>query len=117
MNDQLDVVANAFPEMSVTPPVPPATLAVYTAPPANAVLGVNVAMRVAVAYETVPATATAAASLSWNVPPLIVAAFIVSLKVTVTVVVLATPVAPAAGVLAVMVGAAVSTDATMSAWI
>ena len=49
VNDQLEVAGNAFPDMSVTPPVPPVTLAVYATPPANAVLGVYVAMRVAVA--------------------------------------------------------------------
>jgi hypothetical protein len=76
---------------------------------------------VAVSYETVAATAAPPKSRTSSVPVPMVAASIASLKVTVTLAVADTPVAPADGVVAVIVGGVVSgpavTGVVMSVWI
>jgi len=106
VNDQLDVDASGLPETSLTPLLPPVTVAVYLVLDDRVEPGVNVAVRVATSYVTV--AETGAVPVRVNVVALMVLAFIASLNVTVTAVDALTPVAPEAGERAVIVGALVS---------
>ena len=81
---------------------------------ASAVLGCSVAVFVAVLYETTAGTTVLPGPVSLNVAPVIVATFTFSLKVAVTAVLTATPVAPGAGVRPVTVGAVVSAPMEVS---
>jgi len=76
---------------------------------------VNVAVFVPALYVTVPATATAPAVVfSVNVAPLIVVASIASLKVAVTVVLIAMVVAPSVGTVETTVGGVISGAAAVA---
>jgi hypothetical protein len=97
-----DVEAIWFPAGSRAPPA----VAVYPVPGVRPADGVNVALWFAASYEVFPATGFPPASAS-AIPA--VPAWIGSLNAAVTVVVVATPVAPEAGVRETTVGGVVST--------
>src|SRR5664279_1625600 len=85
----------------------PLTVAVYTVATVKAPVGVNVTVRLGASYPTLPGTATAPAARATRAVP----AWIGSLNVAVTVLVVGTPVALAAGLFAVTVGGVVSVAA------
>jgi hypothetical protein len=101
VNDQVAGAVIALPAVSFAP----LTVAVYCAPLANAADGVNVAFWVALSYDVVPLIAVADESLRVIE---IVLDWTGSLNVAVTLLVVGTPVAPAAGLVAVTVGGVVS---------
>src|SRR5437764_7016858 len=99
--------ASALPATSLAPAAPPRTVAVYVTPGVSVGVGSNVATCVVALYDT-DAAMLVDESLSTNVVAVIVAAFIASLKVAVTLVVPLTFVAPLAGDVAVTVGGVTS---------
>jgi hypothetical protein len=99
VKDQLSFALSAEPCELCAPVV---MVAVYCVLYASALLGVNVATLLA--YVTVPLTAPPPCAANVNVELVIVAAFIASLNVAVTVEFTATPVAALAGVVAVTSG-------------
>src|SRR5688572_28192468 len=100
VNDHVSAWARPLPPRSVTPVV---SRAVYVVPKARAALGVNVA--VVPEVVTLPATAAPPAGVRVKVDVVSEVAATASENVAVTVVFLATLLAPAAGVVAVTVGA------------
>ena len=83
------------------------------AEPASALFGVNVAVVVPALYVTAAGTRVLPASRNSKVDPVTVVAFIASLKVAVTGVVGATPLAPLAGDRPVTVGGVTSAAAVV----
>ena len=92
----------------MTPVVPPFIVAEYTCKFASAPDGVSVTVRVVALYETVAVTSTFKALRSSIVEPLIVLAFIASLKTAEMLELTRTPVVPFAGVTDVTVGGVIS---------
>jgi hypothetical protein len=104
VNDQVTFDPMVFPNVSLTPPLPPTTVAVYVVENARGELGTNVAVEVLLLYVTLADTTLLDESTSWNVLLLIVVASIASLKVAVTLVMVLTPLAPLIGLTEVTEG-------------
>ena len=105
-HDTSDASVTSF--VSLTPPEPPETVAVYVTPGVSGDVGVSVALVVAESYVTVDGTTFPDPSRSWKLDVPTELELSISLNTAVTVVVRITPVAFGAGLFAVTVGGVLS---------
>ena len=108
VNVQVASTASGFPAMSVTPPLPPLTLAVYVVEKARAEIGSRTAELVSASQVTPAATSWPPPSRSSTFVPFTVPGAIGSLNRALTLVPTATPVASLAGIVEITVGGVVS---------